>query len=120
MRLRFSIRDLLWLTALVAMGIGWWVDHRALVGSSRVIPYQLRTADATIAANVLKTMFAGTPSVGISVDERNNSVLVLGNPEQQKFARTIIDKMEGKSSPGGTTPLPTQPKFLFPLRDDSR
>ena len=28
MRFRFTIRDLLWLTALLAMGIGWWVDHR--------------------------------------------------------------------------------------------
>jgi hypothetical protein len=25
---RFSIRDLLWLTALVAMGCGWWMERR--------------------------------------------------------------------------------------------
>jgi len=25
---RCSIRDLLWLTALVALGVGWWLDHR--------------------------------------------------------------------------------------------
>jgi hypothetical protein len=30
MRLRFSIRDLLWLTALVAVLVAWWVDHRQL------------------------------------------------------------------------------------------
>jgi hypothetical protein len=29
MRLRFTIRDLLWLTALLAMGLAWWV-----IGSS--------------------------------------------------------------------------------------
>ena len=28
MRLRFTIRDLLWLTALLAMGVAWWVDHQ--------------------------------------------------------------------------------------------
>jgi hypothetical protein len=28
MRIRFSIRDLLWLTALVAVLVAWWVDHR--------------------------------------------------------------------------------------------
>jgi hypothetical protein len=28
MRLRFSIRDLLWLTALLAVCIAWWLDHR--------------------------------------------------------------------------------------------
>jgi hypothetical protein len=27
MRLRFTIRDLLWLTLVVAMGVGWWLDH---------------------------------------------------------------------------------------------
>jgi hypothetical protein len=25
---RFSIRDVLWLTALVAVATGWWIDHR--------------------------------------------------------------------------------------------
>jgi hypothetical protein len=29
-RPRFTIRDLLWLTLLVAMAIGWWLDHREL------------------------------------------------------------------------------------------
>jgi hypothetical protein len=26
--MRFSIRDLLWLTLAVAMGLGWWVSYR--------------------------------------------------------------------------------------------
>ena len=30
MRLRFTIRDLLWLTVAVALAAGWWVDHQAL------------------------------------------------------------------------------------------
>jgi hypothetical protein len=28
MRLHFTIRDLLWLTVVAAMGIAWWLDHR--------------------------------------------------------------------------------------------
>jgi hypothetical protein len=27
MRLRFTIRDLLWLTLMVAMAVGWWLDR---------------------------------------------------------------------------------------------
>jgi len=27
---RFTIRDVLWLMVVVAMGIGWWLDKRAL------------------------------------------------------------------------------------------
>ena len=30
MRLRFSIRDLLWLTALVALALAWGLDHRRM------------------------------------------------------------------------------------------
>jgi hypothetical protein len=26
--MRFTIRDLLWLTVLAALGIGWWIDRR--------------------------------------------------------------------------------------------
>jgi hypothetical protein len=28
--MRFSIRDLLWATVVVAMGLGWWTDHNRL------------------------------------------------------------------------------------------
>jgi len=27
---RFTIRDVLWLTVVVALGVGWWRDHSAL------------------------------------------------------------------------------------------
>ena len=30
MRIRFSIRDLLWLTLVVALIVGWWIDRRAI------------------------------------------------------------------------------------------
>ena len=30
MRFRFTIRDLLWLTAVIALVLGWWLDHSDL------------------------------------------------------------------------------------------
>jgi hypothetical protein len=45
MRLRFTIRDLLWLTLVVALIVGWWLDHRRLQsqiltgGEGTVIPF---------------------------------------------------------------------------------
>jgi len=42
MPLHFTIRDLLWLMALIAMGLAWWVDHRQL---SRPPAYTLRAAN---------------------------------------------------------------------------
>jgi hypothetical protein len=29
MKLRFSIRDLLWLTLVVALCVGWWLNHQS-------------------------------------------------------------------------------------------
>ena len=29
--MRFTIRDLLWLTVVVALGVGWWMHRRDLV-----------------------------------------------------------------------------------------
>jgi hypothetical protein len=26
--MRFTIRDLLWLTVVIALAVGWWMDHR--------------------------------------------------------------------------------------------
>jgi hypothetical protein len=37
--MRFTIRDLMWATALVATGAAWWVDHRAchaLIAEERI------------------------------------------------------------------------------------
>jgi len=36
MRLRFTIRDLLWLTLVVALAVGWWLDHRLIDLEKRV------------------------------------------------------------------------------------
>src|SRR5689334_10024020 len=36
MRVRFSIRDLLWLAALVALAVGWWIDHRRVVRDAAI------------------------------------------------------------------------------------
>jgi hypothetical protein len=35
MKLRFSIRDLLWLTLAVALVIGWWLDRSRLAGNEK-------------------------------------------------------------------------------------
>jgi hypothetical protein len=42
MRLRFTIRDLLWLTLVVALALGWWVDRR-----SYSVPPRFQLSDVT-------------------------------------------------------------------------
>jgi hypothetical protein len=36
MRLRFNIRDLLWLTVVVALAVGWWLDYQRLTAREEV------------------------------------------------------------------------------------
>ena len=64
MPLRFTIRDLLWLTALVAMGFGWRVDRRQIQATN----VELQAKNAALESNLemLKTgieiLKEGTPS----------------------------------------------------------
>ena len=44
---RFTIRDVLWLTVVVALGVGWWVSHRtARAQRYTVIAHAERLQDA--------------------------------------------------------------------------
>jgi hypothetical protein len=33
--MRFTIRDVLWATAVVALALGWWIDHQMLKSALR-------------------------------------------------------------------------------------
>jgi hypothetical protein len=38
---RFTIRDVLWLTVVVGLSVGWWLDHRRLMGIDLYFRQQL-------------------------------------------------------------------------------
>jgi hypothetical protein len=40
-RRKFSIRDLIWLTLLVALAVAWWLDHRAASRREQVLRLQV-------------------------------------------------------------------------------
>jgi hypothetical protein len=51
MPLRFTIRDLLWLTAVVALGVAWWADRKRVakefdVRADNLLHYANRQLDA--------------------------------------------------------------------------
>jgi hypothetical protein len=48
--MRFSIRDLLWATALVAMGLGWWVDHRDAEAIEAKVDKEIHSLRSQVAA----------------------------------------------------------------------
>ena len=71
--MKFSIRDLLWLTVVVALGLGWWVDRGRLL--SRVERAE-KTADFVTLLH--------TPPLGPFIDEpsRNSSAPVPKPPSE--------------------------------------
>ena len=48
--MRFSIRDLLWATLVVAMGLGWWMSYRASAAKQLEAVQQTQHHRATLTA----------------------------------------------------------------------
>ena len=112
MRLRFSIRDLLLITAIVALAFGWWLDHWEQVNRNQLFNgqpkfelYSITKTDSNVVLNVLKTMFAGTP-MRFATDTRSNLLVVQATPSQHAMIRSLVDSLEGRSPTPSSTPSP--------------
>jgi Bacterial type II/III secretion system short domain len=101
MRFRFSIRDLLWLTALAAVAVAWWLDHRAFVTRDDPVAetYSLKNTASKDVGGILQSVFANTPGVQIAVDMDRNSVIVLARPTRQVEIRGFIDELDRPMEP---------------------
>jgi hypothetical protein len=53
---RFSIRDVLWLTVVVALAVGWWIEHRRHVSSAATI----KALEATVAEQKAEILMMNT------------------------------------------------------------
>ena len=107
--MKFSIRDLLWLTAIMALTVGWWVDHRRTASDERE-QWQLR-------ARILQTMFEdegytvnveGTWPYRTLIVKRYNvemecTLYSLSNPYSRR-------ELESPESPTSTAPAQNPPK----------
>jgi hypothetical protein len=76
---RFSIRDLLWLTAVVALAVGWWLDHSSMVHQAATKP----------------PPGFPTPSLGSHAIERAMRPDVL-NPQIPRMPNSLNDSPEVK------------------------
>ena len=39
---RFTIRDVLWLTVVVALAVGWWIEHRSQTAKVEALDKEVR------------------------------------------------------------------------------
>jgi hypothetical protein len=102
MRFHFTIRDLLWLTALVALAVGWWLDHRTqhnryqvlINDQPKIVGYQIRNADPESVVNTLKTILAGAPDVRLAADTKAKNVVAIAHDSQHAVIRALIIKLD--------------------------
>jgi len=101
--LRFSIRDLLWLTLVVALAVGWWLEHRSWVavdpllvdrGKPQLHVYKIENATASAILRTLQTSLAGNPNVSLTLDPRNNAIIVIATRNQQKPIARLIEELD--------------------------
>ena len=100
MRLRFTIRDLLWLTLVVALVLGWWVDHRinTIQGQSILKPHYVRNGSASSIAKLLNAVFAGPHQIRLYVDDRLNVIFAECPLQQQDGIEELIKKLDWSES----------------------
>jgi len=108
MRFQFSVRDLLWLTAVVALAVALWLDHQQLADANK----RLRDAaiaaawtyaappNSAVAVRVLKTLkeaYSDVPSVSMTYDEANAELHISAPPSELAAIQAAMDVMEKAS-----------------------
>jgi type II secretory pathway component GspD/PulD (secretin) len=93
---KFSIRELLLITAIVALAVGWWLDHHELTKQnlSVLTVYSLSNIDAKVASTTLEKLYSGSPEVRIAADTQQNTIISSAPPRQQHEIKAILLKLD--------------------------
>jgi hypothetical protein len=118
MKLRFTIRDLLWLTLVIGMGIGWWIDRQQLVETNQKLAepmepygteYGVNPAARDEIAKTLQDTFSDDPYVRIKNDPTRAGILVTVprcesdaiNIAIRSMEKSILSAKQTQSVPAG-------------------
>jgi hypothetical protein len=93
---QFSIRELLLITVIIGLALGWWLDHRAFVNIPRPVMHYLEKADAATAAKLLKTIWPDSQGVLFTVDARQNAIVAIARPSQQAVIQKWVEAFDQK------------------------
>jgi len=69
----FTIRELVLVTLVVAMGVGWWLDRSRLAGKSAVAPMPPATQYEVISIGTDGRMLLLDPQTGAVWERHNNN-----------------------------------------------
>src|SRR4051812_7362406 len=102
MRLRFNIRDLLWLAALVAIGMAWWADRRQLAAANEqltvltdpfAVTCSVKDPNRKEAVKTLEDAYKDCPSMRFIDDPANDAVLLEGTCGEVTAVHVAIGAM---------------------------
>jgi hypothetical protein len=103
--MKFTIRDLFLVTMIVAVALGWWLEHgkfRRLDADFKVMRDELNRARKVNQVKALVDSYRGTPSVIISTDAQGNTTRQeLPPPEPLEIVPPL---------PNPSAPAPNKPK----------
>jgi hypothetical protein len=108
MRFRFRIRDLLWLAALVAIGMAWWADRRQLAEANEQLtlltpPFavmeSVKDPNRKEAVKTLKEAYKDRPSMRFIDKPANDAVLLLGTCGEVTAVQVAIGAMTKNAKP---------------------
>jgi hypothetical protein len=93
---RFSIRDLLLLTVIAALTIGWRLDHRKLTKDNSIgfSVYYLRYAHAKDIVGTLQRAYAGDSDVNLFPEVNKNAVIARAPALQLDTIATLLNQLD--------------------------
>ena len=83
MKLRFTIRDLLWLAVVVALSVGWWVDHGNRRAMQNTISNLRSELEKSYTVNALTGERPPDPEVERVLREAGSDLDKIRPPEKQ-------------------------------------
>jgi hypothetical protein len=101
-RPRFTIRDLLWLTALMALSLGWWLDHRrvdeAILDNKRLtIAYPVNPDMRPKIIKTLRDAFSHSPNIRVNDDPSAAFFTVEATREEHAAIWLAIKSLEAQN-----------------------
>jgi hypothetical protein len=88
--MRFTIRDLVWLTVLVAMGLGWWVHARRAEAEKRRLQTDLLTQ-----ADYVDQFVSVLTKLGCEIPPDSDPRCAAGGPYTRIFVPEKLQKVTG-------------------------
>ena len=95
MKIRFSIRDLIFIIIIAALAFGWWFDHENLTrdSTSQLSVYSLSEADPAAVLAALQGVYGRNPDVGLSISG-DGKILSRAPSKQQHEIEALVLRLD--------------------------